>query len=659
MKTQSGTTRHYKMTVAGQLFKHLGLQMYSGAVPAISELISNSYDAMARNVWITIPTERHITQEDKITVRDDGHGMNFEECHTLYLHVGRDRRSNQKSWTKPYNNLQARKVQGRKGIGKLAGFGIANFIDIRTVKDGEISHFLLDFDELTKSSHFTDNEGYNPPSLPDDGTATKDNPNTIITLSRLKIGRTINEKLFKQSIARRLLVLDDEFTVYVNDQAISREEIPFQFRFPQNPGEWEIDKLDNKQEIKWWAGFCKNTISNEERRGLVVYVRGKLAQTPWFFDLSGGVWGQHGMQYLTGEIQADFLDEEVDLIATDRGTIRWEDPMAVPLKEWGRNKIKKLLEEWSNNRRIAKYKSPKVKDYLKQAENLPEKERIIFKTVVDRICSIPQLDKDEEGRDITDELVKFVYNALTNRSFLEAIRQLNTAPLDNITRFNKILAEWDIIELVNAAHVVKGRVEIIRRFRKMIKDQHREKPDMQDYVRKYSWLINPQWTTLVHEKTLDGLISKSFDIEKSGSDEGRRRLDFFCLGDKHKTAYVVEVKRPGKSIGRDELDQLRDYVLFLRGQLQENADAENRRTTIQGLLIADNIRKEDHQLAKESQKAGFFDIRTWDNLLISTEILHEEFLQVVKERAPANDPRITALSEDFSKEQAISEEDED
>ena len=44
----------YKMTVAGQLFKHLGLQMYSGAVPAISELISNAYDAMARNVWISL-----------------------------------------------------------------------------------------------------------------------------------------------------------------------------------------------------------------------------------------------------------------------------------------------------------------------------------------------------------------------------------------------------------------------------------------------------------------------------------------------------------------------------------------------------------------------------------------------------------------------------
>ena len=122
----------YKMTVAGQLFKHLGLQMYSGAVPAISELISNAYDAMARNIWITIPTGRPISQNDEILVKDDGHGMSYEECNSLYLFVGRDRRGQQNGWTKEYNELPSRKVQGRKGIGKLAGFGIANLIAVRS-----------------------------------------------------------------------------------------------------------------------------------------------------------------------------------------------------------------------------------------------------------------------------------------------------------------------------------------------------------------------------------------------------------------------------------------------------------------------------------------------------------------------------------------------
>jgi len=33
-----------------------------------------------------------------------------------------------------------------------------------------------------------------------------------------------------------------------------------------------------------------------------------MAQAPWFFGLSGGVWGQHGMQYMTGEVIAEQLD---------------------------------------------------------------------------------------------------------------------------------------------------------------------------------------------------------------------------------------------------------------------------------------------------------------------------------------------------------------
>ena len=639
--------RQYKMTVAGQLFKHLGLQMYSGAVPAISELISNAYDAMARNVWITIPTGRPIQQTDEIVVKDDGHGMNFEECNSLYLLVGRDRRSGQSEWTKPYSGVSPRKVQGRKGIGKLAGFGIANGIEIRSVKEGEIAHFALDYDALTKSDKFAATDGYTPDTLPDDGKSTTEKPNTTIMLSRLKITRAIDEEQFKRSIARRLLVLDQNFTVHVNGTPISRQEIPFQFRFPENTGTWETAELSNGQEIQWWAGFCKDTIPDEERRGFVVYVRGKLAQTPWFFDLSGGVWGQHGMQYFTGEIQADFLDEREDLIATDRGTVRWEDPNAVPLKDWGRKKIRELLEKWSNKRREVKTKSPKVTLYIKQAEKLPEHERKIFKTVVDRICAIPQLDKHQDGKDITDELVEFSYNAMTNRSFLDAIRRLNTASPDDIEHFERVLSEWDIIEAVNTAHLVKGRVEIIQKFARMIRDQVPEKPDMQNYLRDHPWLIDPKWTMLAHEQSLDRMICDQFQISPSGDGEGARRPDFFCLGDRNQTAYLVETKRPGELVGRKEFRQIEDYVHFLRRKLQDEAtDPEHRRSTVKGLLIAGPTRPGDEGHAKAGQDAGTFDIRRWENLLTTAETMHQEFLDAVTKRAPHDDPRIVQLSEE-------------
>ncbi len=637
--------RHYRMSVAGQLFKHLGLQMYSGAVPALAELVSNAYDAMARTVQITIPLGRAIEPTDEIIVVDDGFGMTFEEANEFYLSVGRDRRT-AGDWTSPYNGLPPRKVQGRKGIGKLAGFGIADRIEVRTVKAGIVSNFALDFDGLTHSQKFSDDAGYEPETLPEDGSRVSEKPSTLVRLSRLKIQRVVNEEQFRQGLARRLLVLDQNFRVRVNKRPITRSEFPFQFRFPPTTRTWETTNLENGQQFKWWAGFARQTIPAEEQRGFVVYVRGKLAQTPWFFDLSGGAWGQHGLQYLTGEIQADFLDEAVDLIATDRGAVRWEDPIASPLKDWGRKKVADLLREWSDKRREAKIKSPKISQLLEKAERLPDNERNIFKRVVDRIVAIPQLDTDPEGRDIADELVEFVYNALTNREFLAAIRRINAASPEDRAHLTEVLSEWDILEAVSTAHLVKGRVEIIRKFEQLIAAKAPEKPDMQDYVRDHPWLIDPKWTMLVHEQQLDTMLANEFGLDRSSNAEGQRRLDFFCLGDRYQTAHVVEAKRPGALVGRQEFDQLRDYVLYLRKRLQDEAtNPEDKRAVVRGLLIADRIRPGDDRHAGVAQDAGIFDIRAWPNLLATTQTLHQDFLKVVTDRAPPGDPRIEDLTD--------------
>jgi hypothetical protein len=642
-----GKKRHYKMTVAGQLFKHLGLQMYSGAVPALAELISNAYDAMAKNVRILIPVNRPLRASDEVVVEDDGHGMSYEECNALYLLVGRDRRSRGDEWTIRYNGLKPRKVQGRKGIGKLAGFGIADRIEIRTVKDKQIAHFALDYKALTRSDKFVDADGYEPEALDEDGATTAEKPGTKVVLSQLKISRAVNSDQFRRGLARRLLVLDESFAVHVNGKPVTRQEIPLQFRFPEKKGTWATEDLGGGRQIHWWAGFSKDTIPDEEQRGFVIYVRGKLAQAPWLFDLSGGVHGQHGMQYLTGEVQADFLDESVDLIATDRGTVRWEDPVAAPLKEWGQEKIKELLITWIKKRREKKIRSPKIVRLLQLAEKLPAHERKIFQQVVDKIVAIPQLDKDEEGKDIADELVEFAYNALTNRSFLEAIRQLNAASAKDVSHFSEILSEWDILEAVNTAHLVKGRIAIIRKFAQMIKDKVPEKPDMQEYLKNHPWLIDPKWTMLVHEQALDGIIREQFDIKAKGKGEGTKRLDFFCLGDRYQTAHVVEVKRAGALVGREEFRQLEDYVLYLRKRLQEeSSDRHHRRTVVSGLLIADRIRPGDEGHGKSRQDAGLFDIRTWRNLLTTAETMHQEFLHVVKLRAPSDDPRMQELADE-------------
>ncbi len=68
---------------------------------------------------------------------------------------------------------------------------------------------------------------------------------------------------------------------------------------------------------------------------------------------------------------------------------------------------------------------------------------------------------------------------------------------------------------------------------------------------------------------------------------------------------------------------------------------KHRRSIVKGLLIADEIRPSDERIARDHQTAGILDIRTWENLLITTQTLHSDFLDIVRQRAPRDDPRIS------------------
>jgi hypothetical protein len=628
------------MSFAGGLIKHLGLQMYSGPVPAIAELIANSWDAMAQNVKITLPTGRLFTDADKIIVEDDGHGMTYAECNSKYLVVGRDRRQEQGDLSEAFRKMAKRKVMSRKGIGKLAGFGIASIVEVRTVKDGEITHFRMDFNAMTEGKRYVDR--YEPVLLGDNGKHTNERPGTKITLKNLRVTKSANEKNFTLSMARRFAILSDpSFSVILNNRKIKKGELPFQFRYPKKVGFWNKESVPNAGEIKWWAGFTEKPIPDEEARGLVVFARGKLAQAPWFFDISGGMYGQHGMQYMTGEIQADFLDKTggEDLIATDRANVLWEeDASATALKDWGQKRVKELLKEWADSRGKEKRERPEIVKYLSYGERLPAREKKIYKDYIEKITSIPQMDDDEET---LDQLAKFGYNALTNQHFFEMIKQINAASPSDSAKMSEILSQWDIIEAVNAAQQVKGRVEIIRKFEEMIQQGVPEKPDMQDYMKEHPWLLDPAWAPLQHEKSLDTILEKEFKIKRTKTKDGKLRLDYFCLAAGNQ-CQVIDLKRPGVKVGRKELQQIQSYVTFLREEAKKTSQSDVRFDRVEGILIYSDISEGLGSLIHDLENSGIKVMR-YSDLLRRTETLHKDFLDVIKSRAPSNDPRITAL----------------
>ena len=136
----------YEMRFDVGTIKHLGLQMYSTLPPVIGELVANAWDANATRVSIEIPTEPLSPPESEITITDNGVGMSDQDIRQKYVIAGRDRRAEDDKEVSP--KPLRRKVMGRKGIGKFSSFGIAKEIEIESANHGDISRFIMNYDDM-------------------------------------------------------------------------------------------------------------------------------------------------------------------------------------------------------------------------------------------------------------------------------------------------------------------------------------------------------------------------------------------------------------------------------------------------------------------------------------------------------------------------------
>lgn len=632
--------RELTMDFAGSLVRHLGLQMYSGAVPAIAELVANAYDADATSVQIEVPLDTPLDANSEIVIRDDGLGMTFEDVNEKYLLVGRDRRASSGD-----RSPGGRLVLGRKGLGKLAGFGIAKIVTITTVSDGHLTSFRMSYDDLVNSNTNT----YRPVVLEDRVLLPDDaRPNgTEVRLTQLQLKNRIPSASFRRSMGRRFSILSNAFHVTLNNDALASDETELQFRYPED-GRNTVD-LPGVGTVQWWVGFTEKPIKNDDIRGISVLSRGKLVQTPFFFDMSGGTQNQLGLQYLTGEVFVDGLDSySDDLIATDRATVLWEHPIAQPILEWGQNMLRESLRKWAAARAKRQKERLRVSTtYMKRLEKFPERQQKELLKAIQTLADFPTIESDR-----LDQIVEILLNAYDNEHFFALLKELNELTETDQESIHNLMTEWDILEAIQAAQLVRGRVVVIQTLKRLIKERAPEKPTMQDFLREHPWVIDPMWQLLHHERSLETVLRETFHSEISEGDQ--RRLDFLCIGDSS-TAIVVEVKRPGDKIGLKELSQLRGYVNTLRDRNEKAGNFSTKRSRILGVMIHSGL-KEEPGINSELQdmiKSGYR-ISPWDHLLEAAERLHRDYLNVITERAPKDDPRIQAIQRDSATDTAPS-----
>lgn len=402
-----GKNKKLKMSFDPHTIEHLGVKMYSVLPNAIAELVANAYDAEANNVYIKLYDRNG---NKSIVVIDDGLGMTFDELNDKFLCIGRKRRSEDNGMSP--NGL--RKVTGRKGLGKLAFFGIGDTIEITTKKDGTQVEFSLNWLEIKSST----SSAYEPKFKVLDCNIKE--TGTKIELKDLKRKSSFNKEDLAISLSKLFNLFDSDFKVYISlnedeDFLIDNElkyknlDKQIEWYFPNN-SDVKNEYLDNKK-------ISGSIIATEKPlnpglRGITLFAHGRLVNIPEFFGVGES---SHGYSYLTGWLNVDFVDEfEEDVISTDRQSLNWDLPITSELRTNLQRLLKDIEKDWREKRKIEKQKQISNKSKINISEwygKLPENIKNNVEKIVDSVYdSELSTDKQKDVIDILHGLIpEYVY----------------------------------------------------------------------------------------------------------------------------------------------------------------------------------------------------------------------------------------------------------
>lgn len=218
--------RRLKFTVDAALLRELGERLVGKPYIALAELVKNSYDADA-----LVATIEFAPEEDRIEVRDDGHGMTFDEFRGLWMRVGTIHKVE-----KRVSKFLERPMTGSKGVGRLAVQFLASKLKIVTVPkryDGEWLEASVDWEEAVQAGDLVDasvsyTKKTSPPPF---------GHGTSIVLSGLKHDWSEDEI---QGLAGQLWWLQPPF----RPSSLAAEE-RFEINFQSSQREWE-DVFDER-----------------------------------------------------------------------------------------------------------------------------------------------------------------------------------------------------------------------------------------------------------------------------------------------------------------------------------------------------------------------------------------------------------------------------
>lgn len=566
------TSEHkYSMTMDMNILNHLGLNLYSNTSAVVSEVVANSWDADASCVEIFL-------EPDQIIIKDNGCGMNLIDINEKYLCVG-----HQKRIDRAVTPVFKRPVMGRKGIGKLSLFSIANDITILTQKEGEKNALRMTSEALI--FRVKRNEDYHPEELSTDLIDFEGNGTKIILKDLKKSRTTALTNHLKKRIARRFSIISaaDSFDVKVNNESITIEDREYlskaQFLWyylrPENgdtpaqtadyylsqcrqavlekshdrPGTISING-QNVSVYGWIAtasepGHLKD--GDETINRIVIMVRGKMAKEDVLPKIESTALYT---KYIFGEIHADFLDDDNldDITTSSRQDFFDDDERYQALISFIRSEMSTIRSDWEDLRgNIGTEEACKYTVVKTWYDGLLGDDKRAAKKLFGKINQLTVSSSDKKT------LFKHGILAFETLKLKNELSALDKIEPNGIDAFLHIAGKLDDIEATYYYQIVKQRLAVIKRMQEVVTEGALEKV-IQDHLANNMWLLDPSWDRGTELPIVERAIKTQFETINAGltQEEQDARLDI-----RYKKAakrhVIVELKRGDRVLKSQEL----------------------------------------------------------------------------------------------------------
>lgn len=649
--------KEYKMTISRTTIDKLGIKLYDSPSAVVSEIIANSYDADAENVEVEIPLGKWLAtvQNGKvvdrgfeIVIRDDGIGMNPDVINDFYLRIGTDPRKDPRRG--PRTKEKKRLRIGRKGIGKLAPFGICKKIEIitaggtKTQRGYEVAHFILDYNDINQE---TDQEYF--PEIGKLDHSFFEKRGTTVRLFDFHHRRVPDAETFHRQVARRFGLEQKDFKITIKDTSTGNcfevGELPVEI---DEETKIVVDnrpvKLEDGTElpVRGWVAYSKQPYPNEEVSGIRIYARGKFVSNAGIFGLKSGFTGEYTIRsYIVGVIHADWIDSDdhEDLIRSDRQDILWSSEWGEAFKRWGQELIKELgkIAYPAKKRKVAE-KFLEVSELQKEAEKRFEDEEV-RKTALEvgRILGRGLNEENLKDVDYVENIRELALSIAPHKTIVDKLKEAETSmderPLEAIA---KLFNDAKLAESASLGMIAQERIDAINKL-KTILDTATEH-DLQKLLESAPWIIDPRWTMLQANKTFNSFRERfekwyenRYEVKISTTTEKRdeTRPDFIML---HvgRNVEIIEIKRKGHKLQNQEFAKIEDYYDRITEYLDNNPSFKEQFPKAHITLICDGLNLDKtHQRAYDFVSSGGNLVKkTWDEILTDAETVNRDFLEV-------------------------------